>query len=155
MVIDMGSISALAVSLQSAGELVKMMMGLRDEAMIQAKVIELNGIILSAQAAALTANANQFTLADRVRDLEAEITKMKAWDAEKQRYKLADVGLGSLAYVLEPEAQGAEIPHAICVNCRNNQKISILQSEDEIAYHILRCPECKDRIRVKERDINL
>ena len=48
MAIDMGSIAALATSLQSAVEITKGMIGLRDATMIQVKIIELQGVILSA-----------------------------------------------------------------------------------------------------------
>ncbi len=59
MPVDMGSVMALGSSLQSAAEIVKVMVGLRDGAMLQAKAIELNGLILTAQSAAISANVAQ------------------------------------------------------------------------------------------------
>jgi hypothetical protein len=43
--VDLASIAAAATSLKTAGEIVKAMIGLRDAALIQNKVIELQGVI--------------------------------------------------------------------------------------------------------------
>jgi hypothetical protein len=155
MPIDFGSFSALASSLNSVTQIAQSMIGLRDAAAFQAKLIELQREILSAQSAALSANAHEGALLQRIGELEKEVTALKAWDAEKQRYQLADVGLGSLAYILKPDAQGAEPSHCICANCCNRQKKSVLQPDAELGHHLLRCPECKDRLRVKEKPINI
>jgi hypothetical protein len=83
--VDIAAIAGLVSSLKAAGEITKAMVGLRDATMIQSKVIELNGIILSAQSSALEANVAQFSLLDRVRQLEAEIAGLKAWDGDHRR----------------------------------------------------------------------
>jgi hypothetical protein len=117
--------------------------------MIQGKVIELNGIILSAQSSALEANVAQFSLLDRVRQLEAEIAGLKAWDGEKQRYELTDIGDGNFAYILKAPMRGAEPPHYFCANCYREGRASILQ---HMRTHgmgdLLMCPSCKTKFVV-------
>ena len=127
MPIDAGSISALTVSLKTAAEITKAMIGLRDATMIQAKIIELQTVILSAQGAALSAQSDQFSLLERVRELEKEVANMKAWDREKKKYELSEVYPGAFAYTLKPQARGAEPAHWICAACYQHGRKSLLQ----------------------------
>lgn len=67
-------------------------------------------------------------------------SKVKAWDAEKQRYHLTEVGLGGLAYRLKPEAQGAEPVHSICPSCYQNQKsrfFSLIAQADMNCFDVM------------------
>jgi hypothetical protein len=59
---SMAAISIITNSLKTAADITKAMIGLRDTSTIQAKVIELQGVILSAQHGALTTQTNQFVL---------------------------------------------------------------------------------------------
>src|ERR1700731_4790349 len=92
--IDLTMIAEAVTSLKTASEIAKTLIGLKETSAIQTKVVELNGIILSAQSSALAAQSNQFTLLQKVRDLEAQIADLKAWDAEKNRYELAEIASG-------------------------------------------------------------
>ncbi len=130
--IDIGSAAALVSSLKTAAEITKGIIGLRDASMIQDKVVELNGVILSAQSSALEANAAQFTLLDRVRELEEKVVSFEAWETEKQRYHLQAVDRGAFAYVLKPEMQGAEPPHWLCTNCYDKGHKSFLQFKEQM-----------------------
>ena len=146
--IDIGSAAALVSSLKTAAEITKGIIGLRDASMIQDKVVELNGVILSAQSSALEANAAQFTLLDRVREIEEEIARMKAWDAEKQKYELKQIHTGAFAHVLKPQASGGEPPHWLCTTCYQNYRKSILQAQgrasDDDSIELYGCPTCKN-----------
>jgi hypothetical protein len=127
MAIDLGSMAALKSSLDSAIAILKAMVGLRDAAIIQDKVIELQGVILSAQSSALAANTAQFALLERVRDLEQEIVQLKDWEREKQRYQLNSIGRGAFAYMPKPGMEDGEPPHWLCANCFNRRQKSFLQ----------------------------
>ena len=161
MAIDIGSLAAVGSALRSAGEIMKTMVGLRDGVLLQAKAIELNAEIITAQGAALTANANQFTLLDRVRDLEKEVADLKAWRAEKKKYALQQIAPGAFAYVIKPEVRGAEPMHLLCATCYNQGLKSILQylgslkSSDARADASLGCSLCKAEIFVKSFQDNL
>ncbi len=127
-----GGISALKASL----DIVKTIKDASDVATRQAIVIKLQEHILTAQQA-------QFSLIEQVSAVKAEVAKFETWDAEKQKYELKDLGRGSLAYMLKPEARGAEPPHWICTNCYGNRRISIVQHTYEknggIAYLCQAC----------------
>lgn len=150
--IDIGSAAALVSSLKTAAEITKAIIGLHDASMIQDKVIELNGVIITAQSSALEANAAQFTLLDRVRELEEEIVRMKAWDVEKQKYELKQVHTGAFAHVLKPQASGGEPPHWLCTTCYQNGQKSILQAQgrasDSHSVELYGCPTCTNTLRV-------
>ena len=149
--VDMAALAGLASSLKSIGEITKAMVGIRDGAMLQAKAIELNGIILAAQQSALEANIAQAELAQRVRDLEAQIAKMESWNAEKERYALTEIGAGGFAYLVKPSVQGREPPHCICSDCYQRGQKSILQlTRNTFGAVTLKCPRCKTEVNASE-----
>jgi hypothetical protein len=127
--IDISHAMELAGFLKTAGEMTKAMIGVRDGAMLQSKVIELNGIILSAQSSALSSNQDQFALLNRVRDLEKEIADLEAWETEKQRYELKNIGQGCIAYAPKAGMQPPELEHYLCANCFTQSKKRFLQIE--------------------------
>jgi hypothetical protein len=148
---DMIAISSAATGLQAAGHIVKSLIGLKITSEVQAKIMELQAVIFAAQGDALAAQAEQFTLAQRVRDLEAEVTKAKAWEAEKERYQLQEFPTGAFAYSLKSEAANGEPPHRICANCYQEGHKSILQT---IARHsggeVAECLRCKARLTLTD-----
>ncbi|HTB03473.1 MAG TPA: hypothetical protein VK804_23635 [Bradyrhizobium sp.] len=149
--VDMAAISGLASSLKAVGEITKAMIGIRDGAMLQAKAIELNGIILSAQQSALDANIAQVDLTQRIRDLEAKITKLESWEAEKQRYELAEIGAGGFAHVVKSGMLNGEPIHCICSDCYQRGEKSILQmTRNTYGSVTLVCPRCKCNVEGSE-----
>src|SRR5947209_1842747 len=88
VMVDMGSIAAALGGLKTAGEIAKALLQLHSETERQAKVIELQSVILAAQSSAISAQSDQFTMLEEVRALKEEIAKVKAWETQKQRYKL-------------------------------------------------------------------
>jgi hypothetical protein len=99
--VDISAIAGVMTALRGVTDISKAMIDLRDGAMIQAKVIELQGAILAAQSSAFAAQDERAALIARVSELEKEVASLKAWDAEKQNYELKDIGNGVLAYALK------------------------------------------------------
>lgn len=146
--VDMAAIAVVSTSLKAAADITKAMVGLRDASMIQGKIIELQGVILSAQQGALTTQSDQFSLLERVRELEKQVADLEAWDSEKQRYELKEVGTGSLAYVVKENARGTEPVHQICAACYQHRRKSILQPKSISMTKLLFCPSCKTDIQI-------
>ena len=65
MLAELSAIQAAAGSLQTAGEIVNALISLGIKAEVRAKVIELQGIILSAQSGAMSAQAAQMEMLER------------------------------------------------------------------------------------------
>jgi len=136
---------ALAVtSLRSALDITKAMIGLRDAEAFRAKSIELQGVILEAMNQAIESREAYASQIDRVRTLEAEVTRLKAWDAEKQNYELKRVGDSAVAYMLKPDKRGTEPAHWLCATCFANGQKSFLNPTGASAGRewIYKCITC-------------
>lgn len=126
--VDMHALASAATALKAAFDISKVALNLRDEAMIRAKVTEMQGEISAALASAITAQTDQMAMLERVRELEKEVANLKAWDAEKTRYELKEVGPGAFARCVKPAAKGADPPHCICPTCYERRQAIPLQA---------------------------
>jgi len=133
-------------SFKTMADLGKALLGMRDAALIREKVIELNGEILSAQASALATQAVQSALLNRVRELEKKVADHEAWDAEREKYKLAKMSQWTdvLDYTLTVERDTSEPSHFLCTNCFEDRVKSVLQPETRQPFlcQVLMCPRC-------------
>jgi hypothetical protein len=142
--VDIAAIGGALSALQTAGEIAKGMIGLNDAAKIQGKVIELQSAILAAQSSALSAQAEQSSLLNRIGDLEKEIAKVKAWEAEKKNYELSELRPGAFAYRFKEEVDPTKPAHEICATCYEGGIKSILQHDTVFPgkKKIARCDAC-------------
>ncbi len=151
---DMASIQAAVGSLKAATDIGIALLKLSTTAEMKAKVVELNTQILAAQASALAANSDQFTLLQEKRDLEAEIAGMKTWNAEKERYQLHPFQTGTFAYAIKAAMQNGEPPHYICAACYQRGHKFILQVVEGSFQTEHHCPECKAEIVTSTKPMN-
>jgi hypothetical protein len=143
-------IAAAITGLRSALDITKAMVGLRDAEAFRAKSIELQGVVLEAFEKAIEAREAYAMQANRISALEAEVTQLKAWGAEKERYELKSIGPGAVAYILKPDARGTENPHWLCPNCFTKGKKAFLQSANKLerARLLVACNECDTSVAV-------
>jgi hypothetical protein len=127
---DMGSIASAVGSLKTAGEIAKGLINLHTMAEVQAKSFELGQQIIDAQQQIFAAHAAQTTLIDKVRELEGQIARMKNWETQKQRYKLAAPFSGCMVFALQKSMSGGETAHYLCTTCFNKGQPSILQGKE-------------------------
>src|SRR6266542_2735441 len=148
--VDMAAIAGAAGALKSALDLAKTALGMRDPALIRAKISEMQGEISSALASAITAQTDQLAMLNRVGDLEKEVARFKAWDAEKDRYALEERPPGVFVWTLKQEAAKPGEPiHCICPTCYQRDKKSVLQAgETSHGAHELTCHECGTKLEV-------
>lgn len=125
-------------ALKSAFDLARGLKDLNDAAARNAVAVELGEKLLTAQHA-------QSTLLERVSGLEKEMTRLKAWDAEKERYQLTEVSPGVFAYTVKPGMEAGEPFHMLCANCYQHNEKSLLQATQEHrkARRVHRCPRCQ------------
>ncbi len=116
-------------ALKSALDVVKDIKGLTDTTAINAKVIELQSLIMEAQAGAIDAREDHAAQVERIRALEKEIADLKAWGAERENYELKTVDDGVVAYMLKKAVRGTEPPHWLCATCYGNGKKGFLQRQ--------------------------
>ena len=141
--IDIPSISAAITGLKTAAEIAKAMKGLHDLADVQSKVIELQSAILDAQTSALAAQSDQFTMIQKLRELETEVMQVRAWEETKQRYQLITPWWGCHVYALKESHKNADPPHWICPQCYEDGRKSLLLNHEDlgVAHHI-KCSRC-------------
>jgi hypothetical protein len=138
-------IAAAITSFRASLDIAKAMIGLRDDELFRAKSIELQSAIADALEKSIAARESYAAQLDRVHALEAKVTSLEAWDAEKQNYELKKVGDGAVAYMLKPEARGSEPAHWLCPNCFAQGKKSFLNPTGKSAGrgYIYKCSSCK------------
>ncbi|MDP2029301.1 MAG: hypothetical protein Q8K12_06680 [Thiobacillus sp.] len=144
---DITLIQGTITGLKAAADIAKSLMELKSISDVQAKVIELQSAILSAQSSALSANADQAAMVDEIRQLKDEVACIKAWETQKQRYKLLSPWSAGVTYALKESMSNSEPPHLICTNCYESGRKSILNplagSNGFVSYV---CPVCKSQI---------
>jgi hypothetical protein len=141
--VDVSAIGVVATSLNTLVNMTKAMKDVRDASLIDGKVFELQRAILETQQSVFAANEERTTLIEEIRDAKAQIARLEAWNAEKERYELQDVGAGSLAYVIKESMRSSEPVHKICANCYQKAHKSILQPLNRSQQNFLFCPQCK------------
>lgn len=139
---DYGLLQGAITGLKTAADLAIAFNKVKTLAEVQGKAIELQQIILSVQSSALAAQSEQFTLLQKIRDLEEEVAAAKAWDTQKQRYTLARPWHGTIVYALKESEAAGEPAHYICTNCYNDGRKSMLnafQDATRNGFTSLRC----------------
>lgn len=126
--VDMGSIAAALGGLKSAGEIAKALLQIKSDVERNAKVIELQSVILAAQSSAIAAQSDQFAMLEEIRKAKDEVAAVKNWETQKQRYKLVSPHPGCMVYALQRSVADEQPPHYICANCYQSGKASILQA---------------------------
>jgi hypothetical protein len=135
-------------SLSAAGNIAKTLVGIRDESKLNSTVIELQGCIIDAQSKVLSGQSEQAAAAKRIEALEAEITRLKDWASEREKYVLTQIGFSAFAYVPK-EFTGKDLGDAVklCPNCFEKGSKAIFQNNARLTgrdIHLVcpnRCPE--------------
>ena len=106
-------------------------------------IINMQNAVMEANDTALTAQAREAQLTQRISELEQEIMHRKDWDEEKKRYELVNLGMfGGMAYqVRKDTVREGEIQHYICTNCYEDHFKSILQ-QTGFRQKPYTCPRC-------------
>jgi hypothetical protein len=145
---DMSLIQGTITGLKTASDIAKGFLELKSITDVQGKVIELQSAILSAQSSALAANSDQAAMVEQIRTLKEEIASVKAWETQKQRYKLANPWNGAVVYSLKESMANSEPAHWICTSCYETGRKSILNPiKSKDGDFLLVCPVCKSQIQ--------
>ena len=142
---------AALASIKSAMEMLKGIRSFKSETEINQAVIDVQRVLLEAQASAIEDKQRQSDLIGRVNELEARLADVSKWAAEQARYHLTEFSVGRFAYVLKEEASNGEPSHKLCAKCFSDSRKSILQtvkkhSGGESVY----CQHCKQKTILQE-----
>jgi ribosomal protein S6 len=151
--VSMTSIIGFASGMKTAADITKALIDLKVTGEVQAKIVELQSIIMSAQSSALEAQQEQFGFQRRIEDLENEINRLKEIGEEKINYEIKQVDPGCFAYMLKLEFRKNELPMWFCIPCFDNGYKRVLQSTGENSSSRLRytCTSCSGFFAVRPR----
>jgi hypothetical protein len=132
-----GEIFAGLSAFKTMFDMAKALQGMHDTVARDRTAIDLQKEILSAY-------AEQSALMEQKGNLEKEVARLKAWDADKERYKLSEVRPGATAYALKEGMESGEPKHYLCASCYQSGHKSILQSEtwNPGRCNVLVCHDC-------------
>lgn len=150
---DIAFIAQAFTSLQATANIAKALIGVRDQAMIDAKLIELNQSLITAQGNVMQAQSEQSALIQEVCDLKQKIMDMENWRNEQQRYQLISPWAGGFVYALKESCKGADPPHWICQQCYEKGRKSVLQNcqkHDRRIFYTLKCFNCNFEVERHE-----
>lgn len=145
---DISFLQGTVSGLKIASDIAKGLIETKKLSEIGGKVIELQSAILSAQSNALTAQAVQASMVEKIRELQEEMARVKAWEEEKQRFSLVAPMRSVLVYAVKKECARSEPPHWICTLCYEDGRKTILnqvRGKESSFWHIV-CPVCKSQI---------
>lgn len=145
--VDLVSIKGAIDGLTAARDIAKSALELRDAAKLQHTVMELNDAILSAQSKALDAQAEQFSLVQKVAELERKLADVDAWEQQQKRYQLVDYGAGTFAYELMAGMENGEAPHRACPSCFEKRQRYVLHflHRNNRQQDVYQCPSCSTK----------
>jgi hypothetical protein len=147
----MAELQAVVASIRAAVDIGKAAKSVSDFNNFGTAVADVNMKLMTVMAAANTAMEKQGQQNARIKELEEELVRVKAWDEQKRRYKLMSPwpGSGSMVYALREAASNGEPPHWICTSCYETGRRSILNPaiippspghHSRMGYS---CPVCK------------
>jgi len=153
--VDVADFSAMFTSLRAVVDLTKLIVNAHDAAIRREKGFELQDQIIAAPDRIIAVQTAHTALIGRVGELEKEVADLRAWDAEKQKYKLTKLSQWTdvLGYMLKEQASAGEPAHFLCANCFEDRVKSILQPEDRMVPYaaVLFCPRCGTELYTRGR----
>ncbi|WP_130229052.1 hypothetical protein [Bradyrhizobium sp. Leo121] len=124
-------------SLKTAFDMTRALANMHETTVRDRAIIELQREILDGLSA-------QSELLKTVSSLEAEVARLKAWDADKERYQLCEIAPGVTAYSLKEGVENGDPKHYLCPSCYLGAFKSILQPQiwNPGRCNVLVCHDC-------------
>ena len=143
--VDISAIAGALSALKGANDIAQAMIGLRDAAAFQSKLIEFQAKIIEANNSAFAAQDERTAFLRQISDLESKVAALEAERSRLQRYELKDFGGNTFAYELKASEAGGEPIHRACPNCYGKGQISILQFDfrTSVSQDRYNCHACK------------
>jgi len=145
---DLHEIQLAMNSLKVASDIVKGWEAIRSAADREARIRDLTGEIATAYKNLVSALHNETLMLKRNQELEAELVRLKNWEADKQRYEFKRIEPGTHAYVLKQEAvKSGEPMHMLCQGCYHEGKKGIFDrtTQLDMGHQVYECSACNKR----------
>ena len=151
--VSMTAIMGFVGGMKTATDITKTLIDLKVTGEVQAKIVELQSAIMTAQCSAMESQQEQFALQVRVTELEQELDRLARIGAERVNYQVKEVDPGCFAYMLKAEARQSDTAMWFCVPCFDSGYKQVLQStgEDGASRYRYSCPKCSNFFAVRSR----
>ena len=136
--------AAVLGSVKTIYDLTKGLQAMQTDAEIKAATAELLNAIITTRQQVLETQEAETALLTKVRGLEEEVQRLKAWDGEKQRYEMKRYWPGVVAWTLKPSMANGQPTHSLCAQCFHGGKPGYLQAtgDSHLRRPIHRCSSC-------------
>jgi hypothetical protein len=144
-------IPSLISSLNGARQLAGLLVEERDRQKVAAIQIDLTEKLIQAQTQVAEVLAAHLAQTNAVQSLRDRVRELEANQFERDRYKLAKLGVvgDAFAYVLRDSSQlkdrADEPTHYLCQTCFDNGRKSVLKISNDYS----KCSLCSDVVRIK------
>jgi hypothetical protein len=143
----MNEIAALITSLNALSNITQAAIGLRDSVKINEKLAEVLQALVATNLQAMAVQQGYAALETKIRELQAECTRLQDWSAEKQNYACRLIAKGVFAYIHNEITDQFEQAHKYCCNCFDQGQRSLLQQSEELHRTLgLYCPRCRTKL---------
>ena len=143
---DINSIMTAVSGLKNATEIIKNILSINKNTEVNARVIDLQNVILGLQTNLLELHSGYAQLLTEKAEIEARLKGEDEWASVAKEYQLREVGAQLFVY-----ASTTRMPaHWLCPNCFQKKQKSILQLRNQNEdYRYYRCPSCDMRVSVQ------
>lgn len=145
--VDFTTIQGALGSIKAASDMVKSVMDTSKEisAPLRSELLSIREALVDAKEQTLAVRTEHEALVEEARKLKTQISNLKEWDREKERYTLSKVGDG-VAFALKEDAASGTPPHYLCTKCYNEGRKSILNPQKNNLHRVvLICPTCSSK----------
>jgi len=143
----LADITTALSSIKAVSEFASLVLKTKVDAAVREKAIELQSELISLQSTLLSLQAQYQDLLRENERLKQEQVAMKNWEAEAQKYHLAEFASGVFAYTLNQDQLGTQPSHWLCGNCYEKNQKSILQKGPKTIHgYIISCANCNDKL---------
>ena len=161
---DLSLIASLGSAINSAVDLARSAVAVRDAAVMSVRVAEINEQLLSAQRSLFAHNTDLLALQQQMFQTQQELAVAKEALAKHRQYALFEISPGVHVYRSRAahtaqcpdmgEAFEVEPTHYVCPVCRGELGLYILliRRETPIEIHHA-CPRCKETFVEKEKPV--
>jgi hypothetical protein len=143
--VDLTAAASALSSIKAAYDIAKGARALEVSTEVRLAITDMLDKLMDAKMAASEAFDREQTLVQRIRDLEAEIRKLKEQSADLENYEPHKFYPGVTAYMLKSSLAASAHAHKLCANCYSKGEKSELNPTAEVKDRYRRhvCPSCK------------
>lgn len=136
-------VAGVLTSTKTATDITRVLVDMRTDAAVQAKVIDLSMVLMQLQQQLMAAQSEQMNLINRIRELESALNEANQRNDKREKYQLHTFETGNVAYALKPEYAHTAIEHYLCIRCFDTGDCITMQSDGVASiWSGYKCPQC-------------